>query len=118
MLNIKEKELKYLTDDLRKILEWAWYSEEEILEEKRKLDEDLAPILDVSYWIAVYQEQLMFIVQYMAWFSLWEADLLRRWVWKKKHDVIEALKKEFIEKGINYRQYKPETTNYIYTEKW
>ncbi len=112
----KRKELKYLTDDLRKILEWAWYSEEEILEEKRKLDEDLAPILDVSYWIAVYQEQLMFIVQYMAWFSLWEADLLRRWVWKKKHDVIEALKKEFIEKGINYRQYKPETTNYIYTE--
>jgi DNA polymerase III alpha subunit len=30
------------------------------------LDEDLAKILDVSYGIAVYQEQLMFIVQYMA----------------------------------------------------
>ncbi|MDD2908078.1 MAG: DNA polymerase III subunit alpha [Candidatus Gracilibacteria bacterium] len=112
----KRKELKYLTDDLRKILEGAGYSEEEILEEKRKLDEDLAPILDVSYGIAVYQEQLMFIVQYMAGFSLGEADLLRRGVGKKKHDVIEALKKEFIEKGINYRQYKPETTNYIYTE--
>jgi len=110
------KELKYLTDDLRKILEDAWYPEEDILEEKRKLDEDLAPILDVSYWIAVYQEQLMFIVQYMAWFSLWEADLLRRWVWKKKLDVIEALKKEFIEKWAAHRQYKPETTNYIYTE--
>ncbi len=112
----KRKELKYLTDDLRKILEDAWYPEEDILEEKRKLDEDLAPILDVSYWIAVYQEQLMFIVQYMAWFSLWEADLLRRWVWKKKLDVIEALKKEFIDKWKAYRQYKPETTNYIYTE--
>ena len=110
------KELKYLTDDLRWILEKAWYSEEEILEEKRKLEEDLAPILDVSYWIAVYQEQLMFIVQYMAGFSLWEADLLRRWVWKKKLDVIEALKKEFIEKWKIYRQYKPETTDYIYTE--
>jgi len=112
----RRKELKYLTDELRKILEDAWYPEEEILEEKRKLDEDLSPILDVSYWIAVYQEQLMFIVQYMAWFSLWEADLLRRWVWKKKLDVVEALKKEFIEKWKNYRQYKPETTNYIYTE--
>lgn len=110
------QDLKYLTDDLRKILEDAWYSEEQILEEKRKLDEDLAPILDVTYWIAVYQEQLMFIVQSMAWFSLWEADLLRRWVWKKKLDVIEALKKEFIEKWINFRAYKPETTNYIYTE--
>ena len=112
----KRKELKYLTDDLRKMLEDAWYPEDEILEEKRKLDEDLSPILDVSYWIAVYQEQLMFIVQYMAWFSLWEADLLRRWIWKKKIDVIEALKKEFINKWIVYRQYKPETTNYIYTE--
>lgn len=112
----KRKELKYLTDELRIILEWAWYSEDEILEEKRKLDEDLAPILDVSYWIAVYQEQLMFIVQYMAWFSLWEADLLRRWVWKKKLDVVEALKKEFIEKWAKYKWYKPETTNYIYTE--
>lgn len=110
------KELKYLTDDLRKILEDAWYSEDEILEEKRKLDEDLAKILDVSYWIAVYQEQLMFIVQYMAWFSLWEADLLRRWVWKKKLDVVAALKKEFIQKWAAFRQYKPETTDYIYTE--
>jgi hypothetical protein len=41
--------LKYLTDDLRVILEEAGYSEDEILEEKRKLDEDLAKILDVSY---------------------------------------------------------------------
>ncbi|MDP5038825.1 MAG: hypothetical protein NWP80_00065, partial [Candidatus Gracilibacteria bacterium] len=112
----KRKELKYLTDDLRGILENAGYSEEEILEEKRKLEEDLAQILDVSYGIAVYQEQLMFIVQYMAGFSLGEADLLRRGVGKKKLDVIEALKKEFIEKGANYRGYKPETTNYIYTE--
>ncbi len=110
------KELKYLTDDLREILEKAWYSEEEIQEEKRKLEHDLKWILDVSYGISVYQEQLMFIVQYMAWFSLWEADLLRRWVWKKKLDVVEALKKEFIEKWSSYKQYKPETTNYIYTE--
>ena len=58
----------------------------------------------------------MFLVQYMAWFSLWEADLLRRWVWKKKKDVIEALKKEFIEKWEKFRNYKPETTDYIYTE--
>jgi len=105
----------YLTEDLRKTLEEK-YTPEEIEEEERKLNEDLWPILDVSYWIAVYQEQLMFIVQYMAWFSLWEADLLRRWVWKKKLDVIEALKKEFITKSANYKWYKPETSKYIYTE--
>jgi len=110
------EEIQYLTDDLRKILEEKKYSEDEILEEKKKLEEDLKKILDVSYWIAVYQEQLMFIVQYMAWFSLWEADLLRRWVWKKKIDVIEALKKEFIIKSASYRGYKPETSKYIYEE--
>jgi len=109
------EEIKYLTDDLEKILSKK-YKKEEIEEEKRKLDEDLWPILDVSNWIAVYQEQLMFIVQYMAWFSLWEADLLRRWVWKKKLDVIEALKKEFITKSADYKWYKPETSEYIYTE--
>lgn len=110
------QELKYMTDALHEILKKAWYSEEEIAEEKRKLDEDLWPILDVSYGIAVYQEQLMFIVQVMAWFSLWEADLLRRWVGKKKIEVIEALKKEFIQKWAAYKNYKPETTNYIYME--
>jgi DNA polymerase-3 subunit alpha len=71
------EEIKYMTDDLRAILEKK-YSEAEIEEEKRKLEEDLKRILDVSYGIAVYQEQLMFIVQYMAGFSLGEADLLRR----------------------------------------
>ena len=56
----------------------------------------------------------MFLVQAMAWFSLWEADLLRRGVWKKKKYVIEQLKKEFIERGASYHNYKPETTTQIY----
>jgi DNA polymerase-3 subunit alpha len=72
------EEIKYLTEDLEEILKKKKYSSEEIEEEKRKLDEDLKKILDVTYGIAVYQEQLMFIVQYMAGFSLGEADLLRR----------------------------------------
>jgi len=110
------EEIKYMTDDLIEILKWEWLSNEEIEEQKNKLEDDLKKILDVTYWIAVYQEQLMFIVQYMAGFSLWEADLLRRWVGKKKIDVIEALKKEFIEKWENYRQYHPRVTQYIYEE--
>jgi DNA polymerase-3 subunit alpha len=110
------EEVKYMTDDLREILEKKKYSDEEIEEEKRKLEEDLKKILDVSYGIAVYQEQLMFIVQYMAGFSLGEADLLRRWIGKKKLDVIEALKKEFIVKSATFKGYKPETSRYIYEE--
>ncbi len=110
------EEIKYMTDDLIEILKWEWLNDDEIELQKSKLEEDLKKILDVTYGIAVYQEQLMFIVQYMAWFSLWEADLLRRWVGKKKLDVIEALKKEFIQKWIEYRQYHPKVTEYIYTE--
>jgi DNA polymerase-3 subunit alpha len=34
--------------------------------------------MDITYGIAVYQEQLMFLVQNMAGFSLAEADILRR----------------------------------------
>lgn len=110
------EEIMYMTDDLKDILTKKKYSEQEIQEEKRKLEDDLKKILDVTYGIAVYQEQLMFIVQYMAWFSLGEADLLRRWVGKKKIEVVEALKIEFIEKAAAYKWYKPETSKYIYEE--
>ena len=110
------EEIKYMTDALHDILIKAGYSEEVIEEQRIKLETDLKGILDVSYGIAVYQEQLMFIVQYMAWFSLGEADLLRRWVGKKKIEVIEALKKEFIEKWASYKGYKPEVSRYIYEE--
>ncbi len=110
------EEVKYMTQDLTNILLEEKVSKQEIEEQKVKLEEDLKQILDVTYWIAVYQEQLMFIVQYMAWFSLWEADLLRRWIGKKKVEVIAALKKEFIEKWKDYRGYHPRVTQYIYEE--
>lgn len=110
------EEVKYMPLNLIEILKNAWYSDAEIAEEKRKLDEDLGSILDISNGIAVYQEQLMFIVQVMAWFSLWEADLLRRWIWKKKIEIIEQLKWEFIKKAWNFKSYKPETAKYIYEE--
>ena len=110
------EEIKYMTDELREILEQAWYNNEEIEKQKQMLESDLKKILDVTYWIAVYQEQLMFIVQYMAGFSLWEADLLRRWVWKKKIEIIEKLKKEFIDRWNKYKWYAPEVTKYIYEE--
>lgn len=110
------EEIKYMTDALRDIMLKAKYSETIIEEQKLLLEADLKRILDVSYWIAVYQEQLMFIVQYMAWFSLWEADLLRRWIWKKKIEIIEQLKIEFIAKSESFRWYKPEVSRYIYEE--
>jgi len=92
-----------------------WKDSEKILEdEKIKLTEDLGPIMDITYWIAVYQEQLMFLVQKMAGFSLPEADMLRRWIGKKIKEIIEKLKIEFVDKSISFRGYKPETARIIY----
>lgn len=108
-----EEEVTYMSDELRNMLT-KLYGSEVAQEESIKLTEDLGPIMNLTYGIAVYQEQLMFLVQAMAWFSLAEADLLRRWIWKKKKEVIEQLKKEFIIRGEAYKNYKKETTQYIY----
>lgn len=57
----------------------------------------LKPILENTYGICVYQEQLMQIAQQLAGFTLGEADVLRKAVGKK----ITALLKEQKEKMIN-----------------
>ena len=108
-----KEEIEYMYPELKAELTKKYWPEV-AEEERKKLIEDLDPFLKETYWIAVYQEQLMFLVQAMAWFSLWEADLLRRGVWKKKKYVIEQLKKEFIERWASYHNYKPETTTQIY----
>jgi DNA polymerase-3 subunit alpha len=54
------------------------YGEDVANEEKRKLEEDLTPILANTYGIAVFQEQLMFMSQAVAGFSFAQADELRR----------------------------------------
>lgn len=108
-----EEPISYMSAELREILVKKYW-EEETDKENIKLVEDLAPIMNLTYGIAVYQEQLMFLVQSMAWFSLAEADLLRRWVGKKKKEIIEQVKKEFTKKCKEYREYKKETAIYIY----
>ena len=105
--------IKYMSNELKAIIQNKYWAEV-VLEEEKKLTEDLWPIMGITYWIAVYQEQLMFLVQNMAWFSLAEADILRRWVWKKKIEIIEQLKIEFTERATKFRNYKPETAKYIY----
>ena len=60
------------------------------------IDPALKPILDVTYGIIVYQEQVMQIVQKLAGYSLGEADNLRRAMSKKKMEVMEANRDIFI----------------------
>jgi len=65
-------------------------------EEVEYAHESLKKILEPTQWIAVYQEQIMQMVQAFAGFSLWEADILRRAIWKKKIDVLMEQKWKFV----------------------
>ena len=57
----------------------------------------LKDILENTYGIMVYQEQIMQAAQIMAGYSLGEADILRRAMGKKKMDVMQEQKVKFVE---------------------
>lgn len=56
----------------------------------------LKPILEVTYGCIVYQEQVMQILRTLAGYSLGRADIVRRAMSKKKHDVMEREREVFI----------------------
>lgn len=57
---------------------------------------ELEDILDVTYGVIVYQEQVMQIVMKLAGYSMGRSDLVRRAMSKKKHKVMEEERKNFI----------------------
>jgi len=57
----------------------------------------LEPILCDTFGVILYQEQVMQIASAMAGFSLGQADLLRRAMGKKKHDVLNAQRENFLQ---------------------
>ncbi|ESU30876.1 hypothetical protein G3A_19785 [Bacillus sp. 17376] len=74
---------------------------------------DLEPILQDTYGVIVYQEQIMQIASQMAGFSLGEADLLRRAVSKKKKEVLDQEREHFVNGALN-KGYDTKTANLIY----
>ncbi len=64
--------------------------------EVRYLHPMLEDILDVTYGCIVYQEQVMQICRKLAGYSYGRADLVRRAMAKKKHDVMEQERKIFL----------------------
>ncbi|MEU7744896.1 DNA polymerase III subunit alpha [Nonomuraea sp. NPDC049158] len=58
--------------------------QQEITPIHAEFEESLADILDTTYGLIIYQEQVMAIAQRVAGFSLGKADLLRRAMSKKK----------------------------------
>lgn len=61
----------------------------------------LEPILNVTNGCIVYQEQVMQIFRSLAGYSLGRADIVRRAMSKKKHDVMEREKQIFVNGLVN-----------------
>jgi DNA polymerase-3 subunit alpha len=62
-----------------------------------ELEEPLQEILSETYGLIVYQEQIMFIAQKVASYTMGKADALRKAMGKKKLEVLEAEYKGFHE---------------------
>ncbi len=58
---------------------------------------DLASILEETYGVLVYQEQVMQCASILAGFSLGAADILRRAMGKKQADVLAGTRTKFVE---------------------
>ncbi len=69
---------------------------------------DAEPILDETYGVIVYQEQVMRISNVIAGFSMTEADSLRKAMGKKKPEVMAKFKEKFVQGAIDHG----------HTEKW
>lgn len=83
------------------------------------LHPDLEPILNVTYGVMVYQEQVMQVASKLAGFTLGEADILRRAIGKKEKATLNREKEHFIQGAINngYEDKKAEEV-YQYIERF
>lgn len=72
--------------------------------------EDLKGILEPTYGIMIYQEQIMMVAQRMGGYSLGEADVLRRIMGKKKPELLppeeEKFTRQAVEKGYDRKTAK------------
>ena len=73
----------------------------------------LQPILEETYGVILYQEQVMQIAQVLAGYSLGSADILRRAMGKKKVEEMAEQRQIFI-KGSEKRDVSVKTASYIF----
>lgn len=58
---------------------------------------DLIPILEDTYGVIVYQDQVLFVVQRFAGYSLGRADIIRKAMGKKNAETMKKEKQNFID---------------------
>jgi len=71
--------------------------------------------LKETYGITVYQEQVMLLSQELGSFTKGQADSLRKAMGKKKRDIMDRLKEQFIE-GCRMNGYDQNTINKIWSD--
>ena len=76
-------------------------------------DESLKDILEPTYGIMIYQEQIMQVLVRMGNYTFAEADNIRRAMSKKKHDVMEKEREVFVKRSIS-NGYSKEKANEVY----
>ncbi len=77
------------------------------------LHERIKSVLEPTYGVILYQEQVMQIAQQLAGFSLGSADLLRRAMGKKKPEEMERQRQIFID-GATDRSVEADTASHIF----
>ncbi len=83
------------------------------LEKIDYLDISLKPILESTYGIMIYQEQIMQVANVMADYSLGEADVLRKAISKKKENVLKEEQKKFLSRSLK-KGYSEELATKVY----
>lgn len=84
-------------------------------EKVRYLHPILEPILNVTYGCMIYQEQVMQIVRDLAGYTMGQSDLVRRAMAKKKHDIMEKERVNFVA-GAEKKNVSPEISNKIFDQ--
>ncbi|MGM8215600.1 DNA polymerase III subunit alpha [Bacillaceae bacterium W0354] len=83
------------------------------LEKTVYIHEDIKSILESTYGVLVYQEQIMQIANKLAGFTFGQADLLRRAISKKDSHSFHELKEKFIQ-GCQEKGYEPSLSEEIF----
>ncbi|MGA0565817.1 DNA polymerase III subunit alpha [Rathayibacter sp. KR2-224] len=78
-----------------------------------ELEEPLKDILDTTYGLIIYQEQVMAIAQKVAGFTLGQADILRRAMGKKKKSELDKQQAGFVA-GMLERGYSQQAIDMLW----
>jgi DNA polymerase-3 subunit alpha len=87
--------------------------QQEITPIHKELEKPLKEVLDITYGLIVYQEQVQKAAQVLAGYTLGQADLLRRAMGKKKKEILD---KEFVpfQRGMRENGYSDEAVQAVW----